>query len=106
MHFPIINVILSVSYIEELIAIRIELKPESKFEKLTSKLHNNFENILFSLIQKIPERFIPQFIINWVGHYATKRTQQLQQDILRQRWQQVELERFLQEIKAEKEKAQ
>lgn len=106
MHFPIINVILSVSYIEELIAIRIELKPESKFEKLTSKLHNTFENILFSLIQKIPERFIPQFIIKWVGNYATKRTQQLQQDIIRQRWEQVELERFLQEIKAEKEKAQ
>lgn len=36
--------------------------------------------------------------MNWLDRYTTKRTQELQQEIVRQHWQQVYLEKAVEDI--------
>lgn len=42
--------------------------------------------------------------MEWLDRYTTKRTQELQQEIIRQRWQQVYLEKAVEEIHSRQEK--
>ena len=87
--------------------IDIELKDYSKTKEFFRKLHGSFEDLAFSIILKLPERFIPQWLMNWFTHYADKRIQELQQQIIKNRWTQDALERALADIRSQqcKEKA-
>ena len=38
--------------------------------------------------------------MNWLDSYTTKRTQELQQEIIRQQWKQVSLEKAVTEIRS------
>ena len=42
--------------------------------------------------------------MNWLDRYTTKRTQELQQEIVHQRWKQVYLEKAVAEIHSKQEK--
>ena len=55
--------------------------------------------MLFSIISKLPERFIPSPLMNWLDQYTTKRISRLQQQIIKHRWQQNTLERAVEEIR-------
>ncbi len=59
--------------------------------------------MLFSIISKLPERFIPSPLMNWLDRYTTKRISQLQQQIIKQRWQQDTLEKAVDEIRTKKQ---
>lgn len=59
--------------------------------------------MLFSIISKLPERFIPSPLMNWLDWYTTKRISQLQQQIIKQRWQQDTLEKAVDEIRTKKQ---
>ncbi|MCI5901404.1 MAG: hypothetical protein SOY73_00025 [Blautia sp.] len=56
------------------------------------------EDLMFSIITKLPERFIPSSLMQWITNYIDKRTQELQQEIIRQQWQKVYLEKVVSEI--------
>lgn len=45
--------------------------------------------------------------MNWLDNYLNKRTQQLQQELIRQQWQQMHLEKAVEELnnKQDKKKA-
>ena len=86
--------------------INIELKDYSRTKEFFRRLHSRLEDIAFSIVLKLPERFIPQWLMNWFNHYADKRIQKLQQQIIKNRWTQDALERTLSDIHAQrKEKA-
>lgn len=53
---------------------------------------------MFSIIQKLPEKFIPRFFMNWMEHYTNKRLAKLKQEVIRKRWQTLELEKAVDEI--------
>jgi len=55
---------------------------------------------MFSIIQKLPERFIPHWLMNWLDRYTTKRISRLQQQIIKQRWQQDTLEKTISNIRS------
>ena len=59
--------------------------------------------MLFSIISKLPERFIPSPLMNWLDQYTTKRISRLQQQIIKHRWQQNTLERAVEEIRTKKQ---
>lgn len=84
--------------------MNIEIKPRNKAKEFSNKLHDTLEDILFSIIQKLPESLIPSPIMEWLDRYTTKRTQQLQQEILRQQWQQIYLEKAVEEIHTRQDK--
>lgn len=81
-----------------MITINIELKPKSKIKEFFQSFHSTLEDLLFTIVTHIPESFLPVFLMNWLDRYTTKRTQELQQEIVRQRWQQVYLEKAVEEI--------
>lgn len=81
-----------------MITIDIEIKPKNKTQEFFLNTHDNLEDALFSIIQRIPDRFIPSFLMERLEQYIDKRTQELQEQITRQRWQQVYLEKAVEEI--------
>ena len=87
-----------------MITINIEIRPRNKIKEFSNRLHNTLENLLFSIVQKLPEAFILAPLMNWLDRYITKRIQELQQKITRQKWQQIHLEKAIEEIHAEQDK--
>lgn len=81
-----------------MLTINIELKSRNKIQKFFHTTQSKLEDLLFSIIQKLPEPLIPSFLINWIESYINKRTKQLQQEIIRQQWQQIHLEKAVEEI--------
>lgn len=75
--------------------------------KIIKKIGNKLENLFFDVIQRIPERFIPQFIMNRIERYMDKRILEMQQQIIKYKWQEVELEKTIQKLHmaAEQKKA-
>ena len=78
--------------------MNIEIRPQNKTERFFRKFHNKLEDILFSIVQKVPEPLIPDFVMNWVESYIDKRTRKLKEEIIRQKWQQAYLEKVVEEI--------
>lgn len=89
-----------------MIIINIELKPRNKFETFLHETYDKLEDIVFDIILKVPERFIPSFLMKHIEHYIDKRTQALQQQIIKQRWQQVALEQAVSDIRNKKKAPQ
>ncbi len=50
------------------------------------------------LILKLPESMIPKSVMNWLEHYANRRLAELQHQIIRKRWQTIELEKSVDKI--------
>ena len=61
--------------------------------KIIKKIGNKLENLFFEIIQRIPERFIPQFLMNRIERYMDKRILEMQQQIVKYKWEQAELEK-------------
>jgi hypothetical protein len=78
--------------------MNIEIRPKNTLKEFLSNLHDKLEDILFFLIRKTPDKFMPSSIMSWFENYLDKRSKELQQEILRQQWRQVHLERAVKEI--------
>ena len=78
--------------------MNIEIKPRNKLKMFLSNLHSKAEDILFFLIRMTPDKLIPQSIMAWFENYLDKRSKDLQQEILRQQWRQLYLEKAVGEI--------
>ena len=78
--------------------IYIELNDPNPFKDLLHKIFNRLENLMFSIIQKLPEKMIPHFLMDWMEHYTNKRLSELKQQIIRNRWHTIELEKVVNNI--------
>lgn len=78
--------------------IDIEIKDRNRLDKFFRKAHNKCEDIFFSIIQKIPERFIPSSVMDWIERYTDKRINQLKQEQIKAVWKKMHLENAIDEI--------
>lgn len=76
----------------------IEIYKTNHFKIALHKIRSKIEDLLFSIIQRIPERMIPTCLMNWVEKYTNKRIYELKQQIIRDRWHSVELEHVIEDI--------
>lgn len=83
-----------------MIEINIELKKPNRLKEFFQNFHSKAEDLLFSIIQKLPEKLIPSPLMNWLNQYTTKRISQLQQQIIKQRWQRNTFERAVEDIRS------
>lgn len=93
----------------ELRIIDIEIKERSKVKDFFHKLHNRLEDIMFEIIQRIPKKLLPNFLMKWLDSYTTKRIAELKQQITKDRWKEIGLGKAVNEIsncQHNKEKAQ
>ncbi len=82
----------------EVIIIDIEIKKRSIVREFLYKLHSSSEDLFFKIILRIPERLIPHFVMEWLDRYTTKRINQLNQEIIKDRWKSMYLEKAIDEI--------
>lgn len=85
-----------------MIIINIELKPRNKLKEFFHELCDKLEDSFFNIILNTPERFIPPFVMKHIEHYIEKRTQELEHQIIKQRWQQLALEQAVADIRDKK----
>ena len=78
--------------------INIEIQKPNRFKDLLHKIFNRLEDLMFSIIQKLPEKMIPHVLMDWMEHYTNKRLSELKQQIIRNRWHTIELEKVVDNI--------
>lgn len=84
-----------------MITINIEIKKRSnRIKEFSNFCHDHAENLMFEIIQKVPERFIPNFVLWWVDRYTTKRISELKQQIIQDRWKEIGLEKAVNDIRS------
>ena len=81
-----------------MIQINIELKDRNPLKEFFHKLHSRLEDILFSIIQKLPEKFIPRWLMNWLERYLDKRINTLKQQSIKMTWQNMYLQEAVDDI--------
>lgn len=85
-----------------MVIIEIEIKDRNKFKEIFHKVRNMSEDLLFSIIQKIPKRFIPYFIMEWLDRYTDRRINQLKQQQIKATWQKMYLQDAVNQIHKDK----
>ncbi len=78
--------------------MNIELKDRSRTKEFFNKLHSKSEDLLFSIVQKLPEKLIPHWLMDWLKKYLDKRIRELNQETIRMTWQNVHLKKAVAEI--------
>ena len=81
-----------------MIIIEIELKDRSRIKEFFHKLHNKSEDMMFFIIQKLPDKFIPSALMEWLDRYTTKRIRQLEMQNVKQTWRNVYLQKTVDDI--------
>lgn len=61
-------------------------------------LHSRIEDLMFSILMRLPDRFMTPTLMNWVEHYTTKRLDSLQRQLIKDRWKTIELKKTLDKI--------
>ena len=84
--------------LRELIQINIELKDRNPLKEFFHRLHSKLEDILFSIIEKLPEKLIPSALMNWLERYLDKRIRELKQQTIKQTWQNMYLQEAVDNI--------
>lgn len=62
-------------------------------------MYNRIENIILSILLRIPKSLIPSFILMRLEHYFYQCANTLQCEIIRTRWKNIELDTALEKIK-------
>jgi len=81
-----------------LIVIDIEIRKPNRIKELSQNFRSRLEDLIFSIIQKLPERLIPSVLMDWMERYLNKRISQLQQETIKQNWKNVYLQKAVTEI--------
>ena len=81
-----------------MIRIDIELKDRNRLKEFFQNLHSKTEDLLYAIISRIPEHFIPSPIMQWLSRYLDRRLSELKQESVKMIWKNMYLESALDEI--------
>ena len=81
-----------------MIIIDIEIKDRNHIQDFFHKLHSRLEDIAFSIIQRIPDKFIPHWLMNRLEKYLDKRISELKQQSIQMTWRNMYLQSATHEI--------
>ena len=81
------------------IDIDIELKDRNRLKEFFQNFHSKAEDLLFTIIQKLPERIIPSALMEWLNRYLDKRISKLKQESIKTTWQTMYLQSAVDQIK-------
>lgn len=85
-----------------MIIIDIEIKDRDHIKEFFHKLHSRLETIAFSIIQRIPEKFIPHWFMNWLEKYLDRRISELKQESIKMTWRNMYLQNAVNDIRKSK----
>ena len=81
-----------------MIQINIEIKDHNKIKEFFHNFHSKLEDILFSIIQKLPEKLIPSPLMDWLEKYLDKRNIELKQETIKMTWKNMYLQEAVDNI--------
>lgn len=81
-----------------MITIDIKIKKRNPIKDFFHRLHSILEDMTFSVISKLPEKFIPSPLMNWLNKYLDKRINQLKQQTINMTWRNTYLQNSMSEI--------
>lgn len=84
--------------------MNIEIKDRNRIKEFFQKLCDKAEDVMFSIIQRIPERFMPQGLMEWTNRYLDKKLNELKQQTVKQNWKNTYLQKAVEEIHDSKKK--
>ena len=84
--------------LRELITIDIELKDRNQIKEFFQNVHSKAEDLLFTIIFKLPEKLIPSPLMNWLERYLDKRIRELKQQSIKMTWQNMYLQEAVDNI--------
>jgi len=79
--------------------MNIEIKDHSRIKEFFHRLHSRLEDMMFSIIQRIPEKFLPHWFMNWFEKYLDKRINELKQESIKMTWKNMYLQSAVDDIK-------
>lgn len=85
-----------------MIIIDIEIKDRNHIKEFFHKLHSRLEDIAFSIIQRIPDKYIPLWIMNRLEKYLDKRISELKQQSIKMTWRNMHLQKAVDDIRKSK----
>lgn len=86
-----------------MITIDIELKDRNRLKEFFQNFHNKVEDIAFSILQKLPEKYLPHWLMNWLEKYLDKRICELKQESIRMTWRNMYLQKAVDDIQKSKQ---
>lgn len=92
-------------FVKGVIIIDIELKDRNRLKDFFHKVNNRLEDVTFSIIQKLPEKFIPQWLMNWLEKYLDRRISELKQQSIQMTWRNMYLQNAVDKIHARQQDA-
>ena len=81
-----------------MILIDKEIKDRNRLKEFFHNFHTTAEDIAFSIIQRIPEKLLPHWLMNWLDHYLDKRINELKQESTKMTWRNMYLQSATHEI--------
>ena len=66
-------------------------------------MKDKIQEFIFNLIIKVPEDRLPQPVHAWALNYGRKKIDQLQQDIIKKRWQKASMKKELDDLRHPKQ---
>lgn len=85
-----------------MIKIDIKIKDRNPIKEFFQNLHSKLEDILFSIIQKLPEKFIPHWLMEWLSRYLDKRISKLKQESIKMTWRNMYLQNAVDDMRKSK----
>lgn len=80
----------------------IEIKDRNRIKEFSHKLHSKLEDIAFSIIQRIPDKYIPHWLMNRLEKYFDKRISELKQQSIKMTWRNMYLQKAVDDIRKSK----
>lgn len=85
-----------------MIIIDIEIKDRNRLKEFFQNFHSKAEDIAFSIIQRIPEKLLPHWLMNWLEKYLDKRIIELKQQSIQMTWRNMYLQKAVDDIRKSK----
>ena len=85
-----------------MITIDIEIKDRNRLKEFFQNFHSKTEDIAFSIIQRIPEKSLPHWLMNWLEKYLDKRISELKQESIKMTWRNMYIQKAVDDIQKSK----
>lgn len=78
---------------------KITVYERSKIKEFCKRFKSKTEDVLFSVVERIPERLLSGWLMNWMGRYIDKRMAELQREQIKANWDKTYLEQAVKELR-------
>lgn len=77
--------------------MNITITPHNPIKDFSYKIASKIEDCIFTLFERLPDRLIPAFVLNWMERYTDRRLSKLKAQIIKSKWTAAEEQKILEQ---------